>query len=259
MNKRDDQMDEPVIVINECIEELDIALGIFDRQIGRPEFNAEPGLERFRYRIPTPRVFQVLKCVRIISGLRACLALLKSGFTQEIGVLIRTIYEFLHDIDFIEQGIRLGELTSAQNEMLDRFFQHDLKRGEEMMNDHSKQPTILRKKVYSLIAKFLKPENPDRAQRLLKTLEDAYSGYVHGRYPHIMELYSGGDWRFYTHGMLGTSRAPIFLRAIAGVTHEALNQFTELAQTSSLNELATRLIDIRNRLESSSAYRKPEK
>jgi hypothetical protein len=252
-----DLLEEQVAIIEECIEKLDVALTVFNQQIGRPEFNAETGLERFRYKTPTPRIFQVLKCVRVVSGLRACLCLLEQGFTQEGGVLIRTIYEFLHDIDFIEQGIIQNQFTPAQQEMLDLFFEHDLQRGEEMVKDHAKRPTVGRKKVYALTARYLKPEDPDRMQRLEKTIEEAFSGYVHGAYPAIMELYAGGTWQFHANGMLDTPRIPSFLRAVAGVAHHALNQFAELAQSPGFKDLFTQLRDQRIKLESSAAYVRP--
>lgn len=254
---QEDSLEERIIVIEECITKLDATLQVFDRQVGQPEFISEPGLERFRYKTPTPKIFQVLKCVRIVSGFRACRCLLQQGFTQEAGVLIRTVYEFLHDVDFIQQGINQGQFTLAQQEMLDLFFKQDLQSSAEMMKDHCKQPTVLRKKVYALIARFLKPENPDRMQRLVKTLEDGYSGYVHGSYPHVMELYAGGSWEFHTNGMLHTPRVAIVLRALAGVVHNALNQFAELAHSFGRDDLFTQLREQRIKLESSPAYLKP--
>ena len=230
-------------------------MAAFIGQHGRPEFVKEPGLERFRFRQPSPRLFQVLKCVRVVSGFRACQCLLEKGYVQEIGVLLRTILEFLNDIDFIEEGIRQGQLTSTQQEMLDLFFEHDLQNSDELMKDHSKRPTIARKKVYPAIAKSLNPGNPDRMQRILKTLEDSYSGYVHGSYPHIMELYEGGTWQFRTDGMIDTPLVLTFFGVIARCSHSALNLFSELAHSGNLNELAIKLTNQRIKLETSPVYR----
>ena len=42
--------------------------------------------------------------------------------------------------------------------------------------------------------------------KLYRTLSKAYSGYVHGASPHIMDMYGGNPPRFHTAGMLGTPR-----------------------------------------------------
>ena len=46
--------------------------------------------------------------------------------------------------------------------------------------------------------------NPSDAQSAMSTLHKAYSGYVHGAYPHIMELYGGNPARFHMAGMRDT-------------------------------------------------------
>lgn len=48
--------------------------------------------------------------------------------------------------------------------------------------------------------------NPSDAQELLRTTHQAFSGYVHGAYPHIMEMCGGNPPRFHVSGMLGTPR-----------------------------------------------------
>ena len=63
------------------------------------------------------------------------------------------------------------------------------------------------RKIHSTFAKLSKNEaNPSDAQEILRTLHQAFSGYVHGGYPHIMEMYGGNPPRFHMSGMLGTPR-----------------------------------------------------
>jgi hypothetical protein len=66
---------------------------------------------------------------------------------------------------------------------------------------------IPRKKIQGYIAESEAPAlEPSRGIQLSKTLSKAYSGFVHGASPHIMELYGGTPGRFHVQGMLGTPR-----------------------------------------------------
>src|SRR5438067_2174153 len=95
---------EPSLVyLNECVSVLQSALDVFISHIGRPKYIESE--HRFKYRASDPRLFQVLKCVKVVSTYNAAICLLREGYVQEVGALIRMAFEFLHDIDFIEQGV----------------------------------------------------------------------------------------------------------------------------------------------------------
>ena len=236
------------------IEPLQKALDVFLSKIDSPEFIKEEKWHGYRYNRPSPRIFQILKCVRIVSGFNAGVHLLSKGFVQEVGVLNRTIFEFLHDIDFIQAGIDTGKFTQSQKEMLDSFFAGEIRSAKDLMDTHKKQPGVSRKKVYAELGRLLKPDDPDRIQRIVKTLEEAYSGYIHGQYPHIMELYNGYTRTFHTKGMLGTPRIPEHTGELARTLHQALNQFAAIASSWDLQDFAEKLVNARISLETSGVY-----
>jgi hypothetical protein len=242
--------------IKDCIGTLQMALDFFAQRIGRPEFIEEANIKKFRYREQSAQTFQVIKCVRVVSGFNACLCLLNEGYVQEGLALIRTIYEFLNDIDFIQQGIYNGNMSKEQQNMLKLFFEDDFTDVKLLLNKHAKNPTIPRKKVYAEVAKGLSPDNPDRIQRIVRIIEEIYSGYIHGAYPHVMELYEGGTWRFSTKGMSGTPRHLDLLKALVLSLHDALNLFAELSASFGNSQLFTKLKEKREELESSILYRK---
>ena len=243
-------------LIKGCVELLERAVVIFDDEIGKPEFIREIGRERFRYQKPSSQIFQVLKSVRVASAYNACLCLLRQGYCQETCALIRMVFEFLHDMEFIAESYLKGGVSGRQQEMLALFFKEDLPDPEEFMSRHNKRPTVPRRKVYAEVARGLSPENPDRTQRLIRLLEESYSGYVHAAYPHIMELYVGGVWRFSINGMAGTPRQFQALRAVVRSLSQALNQFAKLAIQFGKVELFKELIEKRKMLETSVFYRK---
>jgi hypothetical protein len=66
---------------------------------------------------------------------------------------------------------------------------------------------IPRKKIIAYIANVKGiPLDPSRSIELSRTIRHAYSGFVHGASPHIMDLYGGNPPHFHTTGMLGTPR-----------------------------------------------------
>ena len=76
-----------------------------------------------------------------------------------------------------------------------------------MTDSKQKRPMIPRKKIRAYIAKVEGTAlGPSRGIELSKTLSKAYSGFVHGASPHIMEMYGGNPPHFHTKGMLNTPR-----------------------------------------------------
>jgi len=77
-------------VIGGSILSLEQALERFIKHIEQPKPIPERGRVLFRYEHPSALIFLTLKAVRVVSGLNAAVYLLKRGFIQELGVVIRT-------------------------------------------------------------------------------------------------------------------------------------------------------------------------
>ncbi|MCX5726865.1 MAG: hypothetical protein NT030_06830 [Candidatus Saganbacteria bacterium] len=74
---------------------------------------------------------------------------------------------------------------------------------------------VPRKKVRAGVSRVLSNcVNPHDLHEILTTEENAFSGYIHGAYPHIMELYGGDPPRFHMNGMLDTPRIDEWRRQI---------------------------------------------
>lgn len=242
------------------ISTLEKAANRFATALGKPIALPEAGKERFRYMNPDSRHIQALKAVRVVSTLNACSILLKYGLTQEMGVLFRTLHEFLTDIEFIQEAHVTGTPTSGQQEYINQFFNDDLKTTDEMMELQEKIKYVERKNVIASQARTLgQVENPEKIRRIVGALERGYSAYVHGRYPCIMELYEGnldgGSEGFRMKGMLGTDKLSAFGWTLASFVLKALNTFSLIAHNLKMNELESELIEQRRLLEKSPAYK----
>ena len=188
------------------------ALEVYFRQllssVEQPVFVKNESYPRWRF--PNEGVAEavLLKGARIISALNSLLYLLRGGYVQEMGVICRTIDEFFIDITFLLEGFPDKELSAPQRQFLKDFYQEEFDRPESPLESTQKRKTVQRQKLYAAVGRiFSDVVDTQQAQELFRTLGKTYSGYVHGAYPHVMELYGGYPPKFHLNGMLDTPRA----------------------------------------------------
>jgi len=239
--------------LDSCANLLNSATVTFTKYIEMPTFSPEDG-GKFRFKKPAIREYAVLQCIRIVSGLRAILHLLSKGYFQEVGVIARRLVEFLHNLDFVLEGFINAESVPQIKERVRQYFSECTRTTEELMNAPKKRSAFPRKKVYVAIGRLLGGNNPHRFRQIAKALEDVYSGYVHGNYPHIMEMYNGAKLEFTTSG--ATQKIPEWLHYTTLIVHPILNQFSTIASAFNLDELEIMLIKKRETLEAIPLYKK---
>jgi hypothetical protein len=201
--------------------------------IDKPVFlDAGTANARFRYERPNALTLQVLKCVRVVSALDAAVILLTRGHTTEVGVLFRTIDDFLADIMFVDEAVTTGNANAAQQQFLDKYF------VDEAMINHNER----RQKVQASEARTIGGDNPHRIKEIVSKVDDAFSGIVHGSYQSVMEMFgSGGRFVEYRHH-LGL------------YVHRSLNIFCKVAYNLGHEELSFMLRELRREFEASLAY-----
>lgn len=163
----------------------------------------------FAYRFSEKDIYQamLLKLARVQSLVRAAIVLLANGFVQEQGILQRAIDETNEDIMFLVYAVTNDKITELHKKFLDAFWEEEIDESGTMMESKQKRPMIPRKQIQAYLAKIegVKIE-PTRQQDAAKTIYKAYSGFVHGASPHLMDMYGGNPPHFHTNGMLGTPR-----------------------------------------------------
>jgi hypothetical protein len=242
---------EKIEYLRKYITLLDQAVCAFNEKIHQPIFDSTS--RRFLYEEPNPLIFLVLKMARIVTALYATLDLTKHGLFEDAGAICRIIIECRHDIDFVMEGLIEVSLPADKQELVDNFFNNEIRTAEEMMGTMKKLPTIPRRKIYPAVGRLLSPGDPDRVQRISKVLEETFSGYVHASYPHIMEMYEGTKKEFRMSGV--QMRIPMFIKQVALNIHASLNQFAVLAKALDLIDLRSELLSSVKELENSEAYR----
>lgn len=178
-----------------------------------PPIMYDSGLEHFgfRYMKTSVKHFCVLKAVRSISGLNASIVLAESGYSQEIGVLVRTIIECNTQIEFVLAGLDEDALDDKAQKVLTTFFE-DYKRNSSA---DFKGSQIRQEDVHTKIGQFLDDvleiESIDqfantRSKELMSNVYKTFSNYVHARYPEIMDMYGGTPGNFHMSGMPNTPK-----------------------------------------------------
>lgn len=166
----------------------------------------------FIFTKPGAEHFCLLKAVRAVSGLNAVIVLCEHGYTQEIGVLIRTIVECTTHIDYVIAGYDENGLKEKQRKYVEQYFA-DFR--SDNVSDYGR-PHVRQGDVHKIVGahtdkQIREIEGPSEIHKvntaeLMSKLYRASSNYVHCRYPEVMDLYSGVPRHFHMKGMLGTSK-----------------------------------------------------
>lgn len=105
-------------------------------------------------------------------------------------------------------GIIHDDLTNLHTKYLDAFYQEEFDIPESAIKSSQKRPMISRKKIRAFISK---DRGTGYAQssaiEVSRTISKAYSGYLHGASPQIMELYYGNPPQFH---LQGAHKSPLY-------------------------------------------------
>ena len=183
---------------------LDMMAQAFDalsRKVGNPELQSMGGGYVYRYKEKSIYQAIVQKLVRVVTGVQAISLLNKAGLLQEQAALQRTLDEFEEDIAFLCFGIIFGEITDLHKKYLATFYEEEFDDPESAIASTQKRPMILRKKIRAFNSKD-RSAGYDQSSTIevSRTISKAYSGYVHGASPQLMELYYGDPPRFHLSG-----------------------------------------------------------
>ncbi|MFZ5930612.1 MAG: hypothetical protein ACOY15_05290 [Pseudomonadota bacterium] len=163
---------------------------------------------KFRYEEQSHLLLMFLKGIRYLSLLNAAMTLFEKGHCQEMYILCRCMDEAFEDaLLFTVPPGENGELSRIQQTALDEFYQEEFEdyfaAGPDLKNikRHRTPREKIRKEIDSGA-----PEQIPALKDTVTMIHKTFSGYVHGAYPHIMELYGGNPARYHIRGMRETPR-----------------------------------------------------
>jgi len=171
-----------------------------------PEVKGAKGVHWYQFPSQGPLELIVVKAARAVSGLNAIPVLIDAGYTQEAAVLMRTVDDFLDEITFVWEGTQRESMTNGQKKFIEAFFSETVQRPEEMLGNRRGPDRPGKDEIRAAQARVIGQDNPSGTQQVVRALDKGFDGFVHGGYPHSMELF-GGSGRFALKGMRGTPYA----------------------------------------------------
>lgn len=182
-----------------------------EKHVPSPDIVEIGGEKCLRYTEQLIETAIIQKLARYLSSLNAARLLLEHGYTQEVGVMFRTLDEIGDDIRFLCIPKTGGEFTETHKMYLAYFYQEEFDVPDNAFLSTQNRPSIPRKKIHAVIANNGKEIlNSSDNQQNLRTISQAYSGYVHGSSVHLIEMVGGNPLRYFLKGMPGTERQQEF-------------------------------------------------
>ncbi len=164
--------------------------------------------QSFRHPIKTIELFCLLKGIKLISTLNAALVLQREGYVQEIASLCRMADDLYYEVLFVINS-QQNSLDANQKEMISEFYKEEFTKPDEPLRSHQSRSSVSRRIINASFGKSAGlwiQTNPYEAQLSAEINHKTLSGYVHGAYPQIMELYGGQLPKYHMSGMLNTPR-----------------------------------------------------
>ena len=191
----------------QCLDRIKTMFDELARASEQPIYVPDRHYPRFRHKQHSEILLCLLKGIKTVSTLNAALVLLRAGYAQEVNLLCRVADDCINDVLFMLVPHAEGKPSKDQERFFDEFFQEQFEDASRPLGSSTKRDNVARKKIHAAFGKLVAEHlNPSDAQAVVNTVSQTLSGYVHGAYPHIMELYDADPSRFHMKGMVGTRR-----------------------------------------------------
>ena len=230
-------VEERLISLEHRIDALAEVIHMLSASVPPPQFNQSG--RYFRYDTPSAIHYCLLKGARVVSGLYACTALSRSGFSQEICVLLRTVVEYCSQIDYVASSMDEAQrpIGKAADAIRDFFEDH-----YESRSSNTKRLKLRQQDVHEHIGNSIDEvlDVKSRDVPLSKLMSNVYlnlSNYVHGRHVECMDMYGGRPGHFHLFGMSGTPKDRENLEILTTYLTSAENSFMGVMQAFQLFSL----------------------
>jgi hypothetical protein len=141
--------------------------------------------------------------------------------------------------------------------MMDFYREEFINPNNPMLNE-TRRETVPKKKIWASVARQMDTYiNPSDLQKMSQITSDALSGYVHGAYPHIMEMYGGSPPKFHVTGTHVAPRIRMCIGQIQVYTQRAITTFEGLAKSLGSKEMYEYLHTTRDFFEKETGYVQP--
>lgn len=227
---------------------LDRAIPRIARAVPAPQrIRTASGHVAYRYLERLPQQALVLKVVRAVSALKAGKTLLDAGLALDVGAFMRLLDEVGSDIYFIAGPLVMGEPSEARHaEYLLEFFQEEFDHPDPVQSSQ-KRKRVSRRDIRAYVARtFNAGHSVSQVVAVTETIDNAFSGYIHGAAVHTMDAFDGRKF----HSVLEQGDAPLeaLREQFPQYTHRALMGVAVAAKAVGDEELFTELFELQRNL-----------
>jgi hypothetical protein len=135
-------------------------------------------------------------------------------------------------------------------------FQEEFEDIEDLLGTSKARHTVPRKKISAAFGQIVSGGlNPSDAQNVATITHRTLSGYIHGAYAHILELYDGK--RFYMSGMPGTPREEEWRQLLIGSVYQGIMASECISRKIGLREVESHIQTLRAEYETKLDYLPP--
>lgn len=236
---------------------MDVALTELVRHVPPARLVRTAGGRQYRFTEKTVEQAIVLKLARTVSGLRAAQLLLNTGFLQEQAALCRLLDEFSEDVVFLSFASLDGASSKLHEQYLIAFYEEEFEVGKSTIQSDQRRNLVPRRKIHAFIANREEAAlNSSDGIAINSTISKAYSGYVHGASPHIMEMYEVNPPRFLTRGMGGSTLEDDHQHDIWNYYYRGVCSFGFAAKATGGDAACAQVIEFLHTFETTSGDRK---
>ncbi len=184
------------------LEDLEKLIEALDAELSKPQIVELAGQQAYRHppNVRSDILASFLKTVRITSLLNACICLIQKGYAQEANLLCRAIDEAVEDISFFALNIGETGTSEKQIRLLKEFYQEQHEDHNDPLSSVSRD-RVPRKDIRAAISNIpINHGDPHTRRTVAKSIFETFSGFVHGPYVFIMELYGGRPAKYHMRG-----------------------------------------------------------
>ena len=150
--------------------------------IGNPDWNQVS--HAYEYVEHSAKVVAVLKLVRTAHGVAALEVLRVNGLFIDLGMITRGVCDAIEEVYFLLE--EYPHKSKYVDQFVTAFFESHIEGYlSPVTND------VMKKHIRSARVRCLKGTHDQETQDLLERSFRTFSGYVHAKYAHVMEVYGG--------------------------------------------------------------------
>ena len=161
--------------------------------IGAPRWITDKQV--FEYSEQSAKVVAVLKVVRAAHGINSMKLLCENGLFIDMGAITRCVIESVCEIYFLLESF--PSTSSHVDQFVRAFFENTIDGFQSVETE-----PVPANKIRSAMVRVLTGlQQKEETRKRIVEIYQAYSGYIHANYAHVLEVYNGSSDDFNLAGV----------------------------------------------------------